>query len=172
MVERCDVTTGRESVILADIRKALGREPDLVLWRLGQGAGRVIPVDALRRLVSLVSAGRAADALTTLDQLLSARYAGFGLVRGAADLVGVLTLPAVIHRGTVHGLAGLGAPIGPPAPIGRFFALEVKAARGRTTREQDQWLEIVRKRGGFAAVVRSVDDARDALDRAREGATC
>jgi hypothetical protein len=69
----------------------------------------------------------------------------YGLAVGSADLVGIL------------------------APHGRMVALEVKTARGRTTPEQDQWLALVRSRGGFAAVVRSVEEARAALERARAG---
>ncbi len=70
----------------------------------------------------------------------------FGLAVGSSDLVGIL------------------------APAGRMVALEVKTPRGRVTPEQDLFLALVRRRGGFAAVVRSVDDATSALARAREGA--
>lgn len=69
----------------------------------------------------------------------------YGLANGSADLVGVL------------------------APSGRWVALEVKAPKGRTTDEQDRWLALVRKMGGFACVVHSVDEALAALDRARAG---
>jgi hypothetical protein len=68
----------------------------------------------------------------------------YGLAPGSADLVGVLN--------------------------GRFVALEVKTAAGRVRPEQRQWLELVRRVGGFAAVVRGVDDARAAVARARAGA--
>lgn len=70
----------------------------------------------------------------------------YGLARGSADLVGIL------------------------APHGRLVALEVKTPTGRVAPEQEQWLELVRRMGGFACVVRSVADARDALARARMGA--
>lgn len=70
----------------------------------------------------------------------------FGLAVGSADLVGIL------------------------GPSGRFFALEVKTSEGRLTSEQTAWLALVRKRGGFACVVRGVDEARAALARARAGA--
>lgn len=69
----------------------------------------------------------------------------YGLAPGSADLVGILA--------------------------GRFFALEVKTATGRASEEQRLWLNLVRTKGGFAAVVRSVDEARAALGRAREGAS-
>ena len=69
----------------------------------------------------------------------------YGLAVGSADLIGCLD--------------------------GRFIALEVKTAAGRASPEQRQWLDLVRRNGGFAAVVRSVDEARAAIVRARAGAS-
>lgn len=69
----------------------------------------------------------------------------FGLVRGGSDLIGIV------------------------APRGRFFALEVKAPRGRVSLEQAQFILLVRRMGGFAAVVRSVQDAQAAVDAAVRG---
>jgi hypothetical protein len=69
----------------------------------------------------------------------------YGLAPGSADLVGVLA--------------------------GRFVALEVKTATGRVAVEQSQWLALVRRYGGFAAVVRSPEDALAAIARARAGAS-
>ena len=69
----------------------------------------------------------------------------YGLAIGSADLIGCLD--------------------------GRFIALEVKTAAGRTSPEQRMWLDLVRRNGGFAAVVRSVDEARAAIARARTGAS-
>lgn len=74
------------------------------------------------------------------------RVVRYGLARGAADLVGVL------------------------APGGRWVALEIKRPGGRTTDEQELFLRLVRRMGGFAAVVDSVESARAAIDRARAGA--
>lgn len=71
----------------------------------------------------------------------------FGLAIGSSDLVGIL------------------------APAGRWVALEVKSEKGRVRPEQKLFLELVRGRGGFAAVVRSVDEAKAALERARAGAS-
>lgn len=67
----------------------------------------------------------------------------YGLAVGSADLIGCLD--------------------------GRFVALEVKTPTGRATPEQRLWLDLVRRHGGFAAVVRSVDEARAAIARARQG---
>ena len=67
----------------------------------------------------------------------------YGLAVGSADLVGCLD--------------------------GRFVALEVKTATGRAAPEQKLWLDLVRRYGGFAAIVRSVAEARAAVARARAG---
>jgi hypothetical protein len=75
------------------------------------------------------------------------RVVRYGLCVGSSDLIGIL------------------------APSGRLLALEVKTPVGRLTLEQRQFLELVRRRGGFACVVRSVDDAVAAMDRARAGAS-
>lgn len=107
-----------ERTILHDIRLALGRVPDLVLWRNTTGVAR--HYDRTQR---------------------------FGLCVGSADIVGIL------------------------GPTGRFIALEVKTETGRVAHAQSQFLNVVRSRGGFAAVVRSVDDAIAAITRARAGAT-
>jgi hypothetical protein len=71
----------------------------------------------------------------------------YGLAPGSADFVGVLL------------------------PAGRFIALEIKSPTGRATPEQVNWLALVRRMGGFAAIVRSVDEARAAIERARGGAS-
>ncbi len=71
----------------------------------------------------------------------------YGLVKGASDLVGLL------------------------APSGRFVALEVKTGDAVTTPEQALFLALVRRCGGFGAVVHSLDEARSAIQRARDGAT-
>jgi hypothetical protein len=70
----------------------------------------------------------------------------YGLAVGSSDLIGILR------------------------PSGRFVALEVKTATGRTTKDQDLFLNLVRGAGGFACVVRSVDEAREAIERASRGA--
>lgn len=124
--------TATESQILRDIRAALGREPDVKLWRLSQGG-------AVSRSGQTYRAGLS--------------------VNGASDLIGIL-------RYTEDSGYGSG-----PMSTGRFIALEVKTDRGRLRREQVLFLELVRRLGGFAAVVRSVDEARAALERARAGAS-
>lgn len=107
-----------ESEIQAAIRAALGRLPDVCLWRNHVG--------------QLTDAG--------------GRTHPFGLAVGSADLIGVL------------------------APSGRLIALECKTPAGRLRPEQRSWLAVVRRFGGFACVVRSVEEALAAVERARKGA--
>jgi hypothetical protein len=75
------------------------------------------------------------------------RRISYGLALGWSDLVGII------------------------APSGRFLAIEVKTPQGHLTEHQGQFLERVRQRGGFACVVRTVEEARLAVRRAREGGT-
>jgi hypothetical protein len=70
----------------------------------------------------------------------------YGLIKGASDLIGILK------------------------PTGRLIALEVKRPIvGKVSAEQKMFIEIVRAFGGFACVVRSPEEARAALMRARAG---
>lgn len=72
------------------------------------------------------------------------RFHRFGLCPGSSDLVGILTTPT-------HG--------------GRFFALEIKCGRGRLTKEQERWLEMIRGRGGVAMVAYSVAEAIEGVEK-------
>lgn len=72
-----------------------------------------------------------------------------GLGRGTADLVGILRMS--------NG-------------IGRWISLEVKRPGQNPTEIQNTIAALVRRFGGFSAVVRSPEDAVSAIDRARVGA--
>jgi hypothetical protein len=179
-----------ERDILADIRLVLGQEPDLVLWRLSQGAGIIVQPAQIREMTEALGAGKVERVIRLLEAL--DRFGRVGLVPGAADLIGILrTSTRTVRRGTcvdcprdAHGRA--------PQPalcinvyrhdheyllhdLGRFFSLEVKRPPlpgrrgGRASDEQLQWGALVRSMGGFYAVVDSVDSARAALLRARSG---
>ena len=78
------------------------------------------------------------------DRTHAVQVVRYGLAVGSADLVGVLD--------------------------GRFVALEVKRPGEAPTETQRVWLALVRRCGGFAAVVTSADEARAAIERARKGA--
>ena len=105
----------RESDIVSAIRLAVGRDPDVVIWRNSGGVATAASGNVQR----------------------------FGLCVGAADLIGICR--------------------------GRFLALEVKTGSGRVTVEQEMFLLLVRRKGGFAAVVRSVAEAAEAIGRCKAG---
>ena len=50
---------------------------------------------------------------------------------------------------------------------GRFIAFEVKAEKGKTTVLQEVTLRKIRKAGGIAEVVRSVEDAKAVIKKLR-----
>lgn len=75
----------------------------------------------------------------------------YGLCVGSSDLIGIVAVPTMTD------------------PLGRFLALEVKTATGRVAPEQWQFLELVNRRGGYACIVRSVEDALAAVDAAANG---
>ena len=64
---------------------------------------------------------------------------------------------------------GVGDLVGIMWPSGRWVELEVKTGGARQTEEQRTRATLIRRMGGFYAVVRSVDDARGAVVRARRG---
>jgi hypothetical protein len=67
----------------------------------------------------------------------------YGLAVGSSDLVGIIR------------------------PTGRFIGLEVKTDKGIVSEEQEAWIQTVRRFGGVASVVRSVEDALGVLDAAK-----
>ena len=73
----------------------------------------------------------------------------FGLARGSSDLIGYRTVTVTPEM------------VGQQVAV--FTSLEVKAATGRVSAEQRQWLEVVAAAGGIAGVVRSVEDAEALL---------
>jgi hypothetical protein len=66
--------------------------------------------------------------------LTDARMIRFGLAVGSSDIVGI-------------------------APCGRFLAIEIKTSKGRATKEQLRFIEVVNKAGGISGIARSVEDA-------------
>jgi len=65
------------------------------------------------------------------------RFIRFGLCLGSSDLIGIYQ--------------------------GRFLAIEVKAAKGKISPEQEKFLGWIREKGGIAFVARSVDDVKKYL---------
>jgi len=86
----------------------------------------------------------------TLPDPRTGRPVQFGLARGSADLIGYRTVTITPDM------------VGQQVAV--FTSLEVKTPTGRIRPEQTNWLHTVKRAGGIAAIVRSVDDARDAID--------
>jgi hypothetical protein len=72
--------------------------------------------------------------------LANAQMIPCGLCKGSSDLIGI----------TSQGI---------------FFAIEVKTAKGRTSKEQDAFIKRIQEQGGIAGVARSPQDALDLLSR-------
>ncbi len=76
--------------------------------------------------------------------LANARRISTGLPAGFSDLFGIT--PVVITPEMVG------------RTVGVFTAIEVKTGKGRVSKEQDRFLQVIRDKGGIAGVARSVDD--------------
>lgn len=138
-----------ESVIKSDIRKALGREPALVLWPIVQGG--VVQHD---------------------DVTYKA-----GSVNGMSDLIGVLRVELTVPEdgyGSEPITCGRFIALEVKTPkhlktILNAIAKGTTAKLSKSDREQILFLGVVRSRGGFGAFVDSVESAQAALERARRG---
>lgn len=75
----------------------------------------------------------------------------YGLCTGASDLIGIR--PLIVQAKDIG------------RTIGQFVALESKTVKGRPTKEQKLFLELIDRCGGVAAIVRGVDDAEGALEK-------
>ena len=119
-----------ESQIQAEILRAISGRTDARLFRNNCGVGWS------GQLVS-----RIGDRVT----LANARPIRYGLTPGSADLIGwqvVTVTPEMVGR-----------------KLAVFTSIEVKAASGRLTPEQDNWRRVVSSAGGAAGVARSVAEA-------------
>jgi len=113
-----------EKKIQADIERALGAEPDLLLLRNAVGKATYVNDDAHEFHVP------------------------FGLGVGSPDLVALLRVPS--------------AP-----SLAIWWALEIKSDEGDVDPEQEKCHRIWRRFGAVIHVVRSVQEARAALDATR-----
>ena len=78
------------------------------------------------------------------------RLVTYGLCKGSSDLIGL--------RQVLIGPEHLGQT------LAVFTAIEVKAPDGRLREEQQSFLMQVKRMGGLARVVHSLEEARDVLD--------
>lgn len=75
----------------------------------------------------------------------------YGLATGSSDLIGFV--PVTVTPDMVG------------QTLAVFVSVETKGKRGRSTKEQDQWLAMVARHGGRAGIARTDDD----LDRIISG---
>jgi hypothetical protein len=78
--------------------------------------------------------GRVIHKTTNSITLADPRVITFGLCVGSSDLIGI-------------------------TPAGQFVALEVKTKNGRPTKEQQNYIDVIKKRGGLAGVARTETEA-------------
>lgn len=87
-----------------------------------------------------------------------------GAVKSGDAFVRFYELHIPGHSGRSKGKADIEGCLGNGSAFpGRFFALEVKSATGRATREQQEYLAAVREVGGVGATVRSFEDVKSVL---------
>lgn len=143
----------KESRIQHDVRLALGQLPDLVLWRNETGAyAECVTRQWLSELLEVLIGGNedgpgynpSAAARMIRAALSHGQYVSYGLCKGSADLIGILK------------------------PSGRFFALELKTDKGKTTPEQELFLKLVKNMGGYSGVARSVEEAMAHYRKAKQ----
>jgi len=77
------------------------------------------------------------------------RRVTFGLCPGSSDLIGFRSVTITPNM------------VGQQLAV--FTAVEVKAAKGRPTEQQQKFLALVERHGGIAGIARSVDEARAVL---------
>ncbi len=127
--------------ILADV----GSGPTHRLWRNARGlyyAGRI------------VARGPKTYRLQHGDAVLrGCTPVQAGLCDGAADLVGIVAVPVSL--------------LPPDGVVGLFAGLELKTEDGTVKQHQRAWLEVIRSLGGIADVARSVEEAREIIERGR-----
>ena len=51
---------------------------------------------------------------------------------------------------------------------GRFLAIEVKTKTGKTSKDQQLFLDRIKKEGGISGVARNIDDVRRILEEAKQ----
>lgn len=103
--------------------------------------GSFYTIDSVKRLIAAITTGDVRKAIKEL------RIVAAGLLApGASDLIGAT--PVVITQDMVG------------STIAVFTAIECKTATGRASPEQLNFIEFVRKIGGFAGVARNKEDAR------------
>jgi peroxiredoxin family protein len=123
-----------EKKVQAGILTVLGGRRDMRLFRNTVGHGIT---------------GNIVDYTDGVATVVNARRVTFGLCEGSSDLIG-------IKRVTI-------TPEMVGKDMGVFVAIEVKSERGRPTKEQAAFVDMVNRFGGVGVIVRSVEEAGASL---------
>lgn len=115
---------------------------DVRLWRNNVGTGWAGKAERVTPL-NLHTLGRSLEPGDVIVR--QARPLHAGLCKGSSDLIGFRSVEVGGNK------------------LAQFVAFEVKTATGRTTEQQRRYLAMVERLGGLAAVVRSVEEAEQAL---------
>ena len=119
----------------AEVLAALGSRPDVRLFRNTAGHGFTGEVVQYKDGVAV---------------LANARRVTFGLCQGASDLIGLKRVKVTPEM------------VGTEVAV--FVALEVKSEKGRPSKEQAAFINMVQGFGGIGAVVKSVGEAAAAVE--------
>lgn len=134
-----------ETPLLQRIRLAIGGRPDIRVFR-----NNIAMAWAGTRIFKPWKEGSHVIVGPADVVIYGARPIHAGLCEGSPDLVG--------WRSILIGQEHVGRR------LARFVGLEVKTATGRPTREQEAFLSVLRAAGGLGGVVRSPEEAHEAVD--------
>lgn len=133
-----------EKKIQGEIEAAIGSEPDLLLFKNSVG-----------------------KATFTNARTGKGYFVPYGLGEGSPDLVGLLRIDVPVEGYWELARRDQGRYVPRLVPVAIWFCLEVKPPEGELEPEQIRCHDIWRRFGAFIETVRSADEARAALARAR-----
>ena len=125
-----------EKAVQQEIRLAVGGRADVSIFR--QNVGKLWAASRTKRIPG------------TRDVILfDARRVNAGLCPGSSDLIGwqsITITPEMVGQ-----------------KIAVFTAIEVKGPRGRATKPQQNFVDVVIRAGGTGVIARSADEALEGL---------
>jgi len=124
------------------IRLTLGSDPRCAIWRnqSGQYNAAQLQTAVVRGMLNQLKAGHVHTVIGTLEKFLeNERWVRYGVGKGGSDLLGINA-------------------------NGRFLAFEVKEGPDKLSADQQMFLDLVNRCGGYAREVRSEAEAVQALE--------
>lgn len=127
----------KEQEFQRQARLYLGQQRDLVIWRNAMGRTLNVSFGEMKGIVAIATG----PAKAALEGILKRGVTPYGLAPGSGDLIG-------IH-----------------SPSGRFVSIELKKDDGVMRAEQELFLELINRNGGYADVAKNQAD----LERCMRG---